>query len=570
LLAVSTYKGISFFSVEFDAEGKPTISKLFDYDLASQFARLKFDIAGNLHIFSRDNGGYKVLALANEAPVAFVDAPDSSVITAVTPQPAGAEKAYFPYDLAITNDEDNHVITFKSTGDAKTAVLVLTDANDNETRVELGAVEKGENSFQYNSSELPEGGVYNWAIELYGNPVNETAIVFEDASGLTVRGTALPINDTDSKSFGYTIVGHGGNNGFDIYNPAGEKVATRIYKDNALIGSINKYNQSAPEGAAEFDGKAVFSDWSDEGSELIVIDPVAAAAAVAANEELPALTTMLEGEKDSTGAHKVGDVATAGGSPCIAFHEIDGKTKAFMFEEDVLGNKLARYDISENKTINTAAEKVFDDASAVLPNHNVELAICDEGIFAAEVRSEGNVSASQASFIFVSHDGEVLYNNGDLEESDPNRLTSSASGIALSYDESLLAVSTYKGISFFSVEFDAEGKPTISKLFDYDLASQFARLKFDIAGNLHIFSRDNGGYKVLALKDEAPATSVAAPEGSVLLTRESGVKNISIDNAQDAAATYYNLNGVRVSANTLIPGVYIKVVGEKATKVIVK
>jgi hypothetical protein len=477
-----------------------------------------------------------------------------------------SKKAYFPYDLNITNDEDNHVITFRSTGDAKNAILVLTDALGEETRIELGEVEKGENTFMYNSSDL-ESGNYKWAIEFYGYPVKKTDIVYSDDSGLSaVRGTALPINDTNSPSFGYTIVGHGMHNGFDIYNPDGEKVATRVYKDDSIFGT----NQSSPMGAAEFDGKAVFCDWNDAGSELTVVDPIAAI-----DEDRPSLYTMLEGEKSNTGAHKVGDTYTVGGSPCIAFQELDGEQKAYMFDEDVNANKLVRFNVSENKTICTAAEKVFNNVSGnlLMLNTCVELATFDKGVFVTQSRAEGKVDASTPTFILVKHDGEIVYNNSKLNETDSNYTKTSASGIALSYDKSLLAVATTMGIDIFSVVFDDDDTFIINKLVNYEtlsLNSVYNRVKFDIAGNLHIYSRDKGGYKVVALANNAPFARVDAPVNSVMITGKSSVKNLLSDDADNSAVVYYNLSGQRVSANNLSKGVYIKVVGNKAKKIMVK
>lgn len=58
--------------------------------------------------------------------------------------------------------------------------------------------------------------------------------------------------------------------------------------------------------------------------------------------------------------------------------------------------------------------------------------------------------------------------------------------------------------------------------------------------------------------------SVTAPDGTV-----TSVSNISVDTA-NGTDTYYNLQGVRMNAGRLAPGVYIRVNGRTATKVAVK
>ena len=50
----------------------------------------------------------------------------------------------------------------------------------------------------------------------------------------------------------------------------------------------------------------------------------------------------------------------------------------------------------------------------------------------------------------------------------------------------------------------------------------------------------------------------------------SGVEEVEAEEDVNAPAVYYNLNGVAVDAANLVPGLYIRVQGAKATKVLVK
>ena len=59
----------------------------------------------------------------------------------------------------------------------------------------------------------------------------------------------------------------------------------------------------------------------------------------------------------------------------------------------------------------------------------------------------------------------------------------------------------------------------------------------------------------------------ALAEDAIQIT--SGVESVNYDN-EEVAPVYYNLMGVRVNSDALTPGVYVKVVGKKATKVVVK
>lgn len=51
---------------------------------------------------------------------------------------------------------------------------------------------------------------------------------------------------------------------------------------------------------------------------------------------------------------------------------------------------------------------------------------------------------------------------------------------------------------------------------------------------------------------------------------ESGVDSVVVEDGEDAPVVYYNLNGVRVDSDNLIPGIYVRVQGTKVTKVAIK
>lgn len=75
--------------------------------------------------------------------------------------------------------------------------------------------------------------------------------------------------------------------------------------------------------------------------------------------------------------------------------------------------------------------------------------------------------------------------------------------------------------------------------------------------------------------EPATLTIAKTPEQFNTLTGQNtipvGVENIELDGAdEDVEAVYYNLNGVRVNAETLAPGLYIVVKGNHSEKIIVK
>ena len=50
----------------------------------------------------------------------------------------------------------------------------------------------------------------------------------------------------------------------------------------------------------------------------------------------------------------------------------------------------------------------------------------------------------------------------------------------------------------------------------------------------------------------------------------SGIEEVEINDAVSGDAVYYNIQGVRVDASDLTPGVYVRVLGDKSDKVIIR
>ena len=96
-------------------------------------------------------------------------------------------------------------------------------------------------------------------------------------------------------------------------------------------------------------------------------------------------------------------------------------------------------------------------------------------------------------------------------------------------------------------------------------------MKFDYAGNLHVYERETNGYHIYSLVAESPRVAVPAKKEMTIKSSNDGVDSIVTDAADsDAEVIYYNLQGVRVAADNMAPGVYVRVQGDKATKVVVR
>lgn len=482
-----------------------------------------------------------------------------------------AERAHFAYDLNVEKGEGaNYTVKFKSTGDALKAVLVLTEADNAEAEpitAELGEVKAGENSFPYSAADLTADKKYNWAIELHNYEIPETKVIKSaPTTGAKYSGTVVTMLDDQYPSFGYTVVGEQVRNGFDVYAPDGTLVKSGVYKDHALLGGANSTNGSNPIRGAEHMGHALVGAWGDDAHGLTAFDPT----------NLDAdLYSVFEGEKESNGAIKKDGVGIGSGTSGVGVSGKGEDAILVTFDEDILGNHLAMYPIGTKRTIDFAP--VDWDYKSTLANTNVEMVGTSKGFFIAQCRSEGNSRGGVPGAAFVTREGDMNWTCAEFV--DETLLTSSNAAVAVNKDETLVAFSSYSNIYVMSLSWEGD-KPVIDETplyvipFTVEGSSNWATMRFDAANNLHVYFKSatvgaaGSGYQLYVLADKEPIATTNALATSTI-ANETGVENIAVE-ANEGEAVYYNLNGVRVAADTLTPGVYVKVVGKTATKVVVK
>ena len=490
---------------------------------------------------------------------------------------APKHRAAMAYGLAISpnaDDPDQFAVSFNATDEGK-AVVVLTNQENPEdvVRIDLGDVVKGANTIPFSTAELPNGSKYNWAVEIISNIEGEAPVLVQNEAVPTdnTNGGIVTITDETAASYGYTVVGIGRANGFKVYNPEGELVGT--YHQG--FAGFDANNGSSPFRGSEREGLAVFADWSDKGAGYWVIDPLNPTnepynilAAPGATKNGAGLWTTAEG------------VATAGGTAAVAFQGKGDETVVYAFEEDRpdASNVVVAWPIGSAQYLTVAPKMIFSGAAATseiptneggvntksrLANTNVDILAIENGFFCSQVRANGKEPATPP-FIYVSNDGQEIMNAG-MEEI----LESATAGIAITKDRSLFAASMNDAIRFFTIEWDETGFPVMTKLADVEVPGlRWAQMRFDAANNLHVYARECGGYQVYALNGEGTA-STAAPVELAITKQGDGISDIAVD-AANGDAVYYNLNGVRIAAENLTPGVYVKVVNGKASKVVVK
>ena len=469
----------------------------------------------------------------------------------------------YAYAITVENDGNSYTVNFKATGAAPGSAVVLTETETGRVEVfEGGAVAKGDNSIQFDATDLPQND-YTVAVRIVNNNIPEAGCYYEDKNGTQKRGGVITIKDTESDNLGYVAVTTGGAGGVKIYAPDGTVTGPFFVGDSRLQAS----NQSSMFRGDEREGLAVFADWSDGGAGYWVIDP----------SNPVDMTQLLAGTKDGKGSYTFNGTLIGGGSSCVAFQGKGESTRMYSFLEDYPNgntpggeNRMYAYNIGSDEQITRIPDQVYNNLTggAFLANHNVEALAVNDDVFAvAQCRGEGNNVNGCPGFAFITNDGEILFQSAELEY-----ITSVNSGIAISADGKMFAAGQYGSkITVLNLEWDEDGYPVFTRLVDIPTgAVSWSHMRFDIGGNLHVYERETGGYHAYAIPGVAPETLVPAKAQYIVKGNgESGVENV-VATPATGEAVYYNLNGVRVDADNLSTGVYVKVVGNTATKVIIR
>ncbi len=484
-------------------------------------------------------------------------------------QPQGRKE--YAYDVKAEEGSDSYAVTFNMTGDAPAASLHVAAVDGSaEFDVELGAVTKGENTATVDKSQLADNTEYAWEVRVTSEPIAAAGETFADPTSVTVRGSIVPITDPEQESFGYFVVAHGRAAGVDFYNPAGEKIASDLFKDHKMFGGTagggSNGNQSNPFRGAELGGKAVLTTWGDAGYGFVTVNPLDE------NEE-PA--TLFAGEKQGAGHFMYNGVNLGGGTAGIDFISDGTDMWVISFSEDHEGkngsgsteNSLVKQHMSGPWQITEAP--VVLGYHSLLANTNVDVQTYGKGVFVSQVRGAGNNQTANPSFAYIADvlgDHHCSLNSGDEELQ--STIDNNTAGIAISKDGKTFAAAMTGKIAIYDVKW-VNDEPQLTFKYTFPVVSHdWSQLHFDAAGNLMAYLRGSGLH-VYSLPDAAPV-AVTAAASKYNFKGKSAIESIDAEEAADGVSVYYNLQGVKVPAESLVPGVYVKVNGQTATKVVVK
>ena len=531
------------------------------------------------------------------AAIELVTVNEGGTVTRLTTEGTEQPKNLAAYAYALKAEMTGNVVTFnfKLTADAKDVNIRVKElgetgsdeeAEDTFFELSLGAQAKGDVTFSAPIEGLPEGE-YGWGVAVEGKTVGMPTVIYTaDAIGQNARGGVAVDNDPESPLFGNIYVAKGYAKGLEVFNPQLELQGTYL-----TSGFAN--NGASPFRAAVSEGKVYLTDWSDGHAGVWMFDPASG---------VDDVTNVFVGTKDSDGCFTNADgVAIGGGTTGISFLGKGDDRKMFIFCEDypkANGQTGLGYNIGKADTWDQAPSVIFTDTPARMLNTNVNVTACEQGVFFSQTRGSGNNNTYAPAFIVCNHEGETVFNSGNL--TDLNGCN--GSGLALNEDASVMYIADENAnVRVYDVAWGEDGVPSFMFKYGFTMpdCADLVQLTLDYAGNLIGYNRGRG-LMVVALPNSYPQ-EVVTPGKETLTIGGVGVEAVKTRNAVKVypnpatdvvtveaaeaieAVEIYNLagavtraaaaidgNSATLSVEALPAGTYILKVNKEAVKLIKK
>ena len=574
-LAVGNSGGnVSIYKVTWNGD-TPSLSYQYAVEVGSttDIEQIAFDPADNLLLFSRQQG-LMAFTLRNPARNTVTNAPASQAITGSgstpTPEPEpepepetpSTNRGAFAYGFKTEPNGELYKLTYSLTDNVKGLDIVFTNIETGEvTSIDVSSIPsllaKGECVALLEAGDLPIGS-FTWGVAVHNSESVEGEVLYNQG-GVTSnnrRGGVTIDLDSESPYFGHVYSSVGYAEGVQAYLPNLTKNGGIILTDKFSTGT-----SSSPYRIKANSGKLYLSDWSDGNSGIYVYNP--------ANS---AFAQIFQGSRASSGQWTNGSAVVGGSSTCVDFWGTGSERYMYTFCEDYsTGKKLIRYKLGTADTWNVAPTYVFDGISGYLASSNVEVAVCDKGVWICQnYMGTNHTEESKPTFLFMDHSGNLKFNAYSLGTAN-NMTEAPEGGIAINKAMTKLAVANdnYGNINIYDVTWNGN-VPSLK--FSYEIKVNHAQtnyagieqMMFDPADNLLVFSRQYG-FMAFTMKNPARKSLTVAPSSQVLEIKTTGIEDITIN---EAPVEYYNLQGVKVANPS--NGIFIKKQGDKISKIFIK
>ena len=417
-------------------------------------------------------------------------------------------KGEYAYGLKADVQGPETTLSFNLTGDADDVLIEVNDPQGNTAEFDLGALKAGSHTYIVDNDRLNKSQM-QWRVYV---TAPQTTVVNKYASAAFARSAGVAVDKSGTSAYqGSIYVGVG---------TASSERPKGVYRLdanlNVVAGPVGSSDFDASYYASPFrldvlpDGTVLACDWTDSHSGIYTINP--------ANLSM---SQMFAGTRQSDGGFLYNGKTFGGRTTCATVVGKGAVTKLYVFNED-LGNVVTRYDLGTATSINFAPNATFSAPSAKLINTNVDIAVTDNGFWAAQSRSTGNNNSGAPSFLYCDLNGNIIVNGANYADIVP----SSRSGVVVNRDNSILVLSGFDGeIRVFDISWNGN-TPTLKQKYTFSTGgAKPEQIEFDLAENLLVANENC--VEAYALPG---VTKMGVTEGPEFVVTQSGINGVAVCN----------------------------------------
>lgn len=461
------------------------------------------------------------------------------------------------YGLESALEGETYTLSFSLTDDAVARIELLPAAEGDAPEViAQGTYTKGANSIQISKEDFT--GIRSWQVVVENEAVPAVKPIFN--SGIPANGVVLDLNP-ESPFFGNTYVAGSDKRGIYQFSAALEQKNAEPYQSGTWDTSLS----ASPYRMGILpSGTVLTADWGDKQGGIYKFNP---AAPDAAKESL------FAGTINSASGEWTCDGKVIGGSTSgLSVAGTGDETVLYSFQEDYPSDyslTMVSYNIGNEETLAKVPETTYPEISTRMINGNVDVVVTDKSLITGQLRYDPNNTKAVPVFLICDREGKILINSGEIET-----IKGGLGAIGCTRDGRRFVFQDNVGIVHVArIDYEPEAKYTEEFSFDVLAAggstAKSCQFAFDPSGNLYV--ANNSSFRVYALPQDASAVATPARAEFVLTGKADSVDNIAVERAEDSAAVeYYNLQGIRVAADNLPAGIYIRRQGDESTKVVVR
>ena len=414
-----------------------------------------------------------------------------------------AQRAW-AYGLGLSSEGDAYTFTFKATTTAD-ATLVLYQEGVEVGTVALGAARAGNNTFTLTKDMLPGEGVFNWGVKLKGAAIEEAALITSCDGFYMPFGVGVNTNP-ESKHFGKTY----------LSNPwhEGKKSATGFYVfDQELNLDATLFEGGSKVGYKPSNLTLANTRWAIQ---RMAVSPVDGTIAFAQWEETPYIVYGMNPD-DLGGAVTPLTDNTVLSQPVAVCYDKEGSLCLMNFEGKIDGKNAFSIRVIKDGEVTTFVtnndwKSASGDNDLVSDGHG--------GFWVLNGKHDVSVGLLR----HFTKSGEIDIDITQGTEGYPTAFRRVRIGYDLKRD--VLAIGGEGKIYLYNVEYDEEGKATLTKWTEtpmYNSAKSAWNtdgLAFDYAGDLCAVSASSETFYKFALPTDDNTCTTPAPKAQVIVLDE--------------------------------------------------